>query len=531
MNAPAKEKYVLAVDLGTSGPKVALVNLQGEIVTRDFEPTELILLPEGGAEQDPAAWWQAVKKAIQRMLRGEPVRRKDIIAIGCTAQWSGTVALDRNGLPLMNALIWMDSRGAAQIRRLTGGPLTVSGYGIHQLPFWLRLTGGIPAQSGKDSLAHILFIREERPEIFRQTVKFLEPKDYLNYLFTGRMVATHDSITLHWLTDNRNPWQIDYSPWLLRRCGLERGLFPDLINATDIVGPLRSTVATELGLPPDVLVVGGSPDMQTAIIGSGAIADFAGHLYLGTSSWLITHVPFKKTDLIHNMASLPAALPGRYFLANEQETAGACLNHLINIMFGGDPGAEGRDKSNAYETMEKLAVRAPPGSDRLIYTPWLYGERTPVEDPFIRGGFFNMSLQSSREHLARAVLEGVALNSRRLLLAVEKFTGRRMDEIRFIGGGAESILWSNIMADVLNRRVLRMRDPRMANLRGAALLALLALGKTTPEKMDSLVPVESIHEPDQRNHAVYVELFREFVNIYKRTRGIHARLNRRRERR
>src|SRR5690606_23407823 len=156
---------------------------------------------------------------------------------------------------------------------------------------------------------------------------------------------------------------------------------PDLARAVDVLGPLTPEAASDLGLAPETKVVMGTPDVQSAAIGSGAVEDFAGHIYIGTSSWLTCHVPFKKTDLLHNMASLPSALPDRYFVANAQETAGACMAWLRDNLIYADDGLElGPAPDDAFERLGALAASIAPGSDKLIFTPWLFGERSPVAD-------------------------------------------------------------------------------------------------------------------------------------------------------
>ncbi|MGD9099448.1 MAG: FGGY family carbohydrate kinase, partial [Anaerolineae bacterium] len=203
-------KYILALDLGTSGPKAALVSTDGEILDYEFEETPVLLLPDGGAEQRPDDWWNAILAASKRVLGKGTVPLEDVVAISCTSQWSGTVAVDRAGQPLMNAIIWMDSRGAQYIEEITGGPFKLEGYSVWKLQRWLRLTGGVPGHSGKDPIAHILYIKRNLPEIYRQTYKFLEPKDYINLRLTGQFAAAFDSITLHWVTDNRDLSQVTY---------------------------------------------------------------------------------------------------------------------------------------------------------------------------------------------------------------------------------------------------------------------------------------------------------------------------------
>lgn len=520
-------KYILTIDLGTSGPKVALFTLQGEVVDHAFEPTHLHLLPNGGAEQCPDNWWNAIKKASSTVLAKKHVPVNDIAAICCTAQWSGTVAVDEQGRHLANAIIWMDSRGAPHAKKITDGFIKIEGYGARKLLRWMRLTGGIPSNSGKDPIAHILYIKNELPDIYAKTYKFLEPKDYINLRLTGRFCASFDSIALHWVTDNRNLANVVYDDKLIRFSNIEREKLPDLKRAVDILGPIRPEVADELGLSRDVQVVMGTPDVQSATIGSGAVRDYEGHLYIGTSSWITCHVPFKKTDVMHNMASLPSAIPERYFIGNEQETAGGCLNYLRdNIMYHRDELSSAESPPDVFQTLDRIVERVPAGSDRVIFMPWLYGERTPVEDRYVRGGFFNQSLNTTREHLIRAVYEGVAYNSRWLLECVERFIKRPFQGLHMIGGGAKSGIWCRIHADVLGRTIKQIKDPILANSRGAAYLASVALGHLSFQDIPDHIQVAETYEPYPENKKIYDELYREFLNLYKKNRKIYARLNR-----
>jgi xylulokinase len=551
----AEERYILAIDLGTSALKVALMTTGGRVVRLETEAVGLQLLPGGGAEQDPQGWWEAIRRTVGRLLdrvmnggaaesdagsgrgpgagRGAGLsavparpRRDQVVAVGCTAQWSGTVPVDRNGRPLMNAVIWMDSRGAADVRRVTGGPVRVSGYGVDKLWRWIRKTGGIPGASGKDSLAHILYLKRARPEIYAATYKFLEPKDYLNLCLTGQFAASYDSIALHWVTDNRDPAAIRYDAELLALTGIDPGKLPDLMPATAVVGRLRAEVAEAWGLSPGVQVVAGAPDLHAAAVGSGATRDYEAHLYVGTSSWLTCHVPSKQTDLLRNMATLPSAIPGRYFIANEQETAGACLTFLRENLFFPDDGlGSGAAPANFYALLDEQAASVPPGAGGVIFTPWLYGERTPVEDHTIRGGFHNLSLRSTRAHMVRAVLEGVACNGRWLLEAVESFAGRRLESLRFIGGGARSEVWCQIYADVLNRKIEQVRDPVEANVRGAGLIAAAGLGYMRFEQVPEAVEVAQVFTPRPEHRRAYDRMYGAFRALYRSHRAICATLN------
>ncbi|RPJ26840.1 MAG: xylulose kinase [Chloroflexi bacterium] len=521
------DKFILAIDLGTSGPKVALFSTQGELVGSEFEETQLILLPDGGAEQSPGEWWLAIQKAIRRLLARGLVRNEEIIAIAFTGQWSGTVPVDEAGNALSNAIIWMDSRGSPYVQQIVSGPLQIQGYGLGKLLKWIQISGGIPANAGKDPTAHILYLKHVHPEIYEHTYKFLEPVDYLGLCLTGCMAASFDSITLHWLTDNRNIQNIEYDESLVRLSTIDRSKLPDLKSPNSILGTLRPELAREWGLRADLQVVIGSPDVHSAAVGSGAVRDFETHLYIGTSSWLTCHVPFKKTDLLHNLAALPSAIPGRYMLTDEQECAGVCLQFLRdNILFHQDELTSSEKPDNAYQIFDQIAARAPAGSHKVIFLPWLYGERAPVDDRFVRGGFFNQSLQTTREHMVRAVFEGVAYNSRWLLKYVERFIKRRVEAVNMFGGGAKSDIWCQIHADVLNRPIRQVKDPLEVNVRGAALLASVALGYLRYDEIAGRVPVAETYLPNPDHRKIYDELFEEFVAIYQSNRRIYERLNR-----
>jgi xylulokinase len=518
---------ILAIDLGTSGPKVALFTATGALVAGASEPVRLLLLPDGGVEQDPAEWWAAICTATRRLLHQSGVAAAEVAGVAVTAQWSGTVAVDAAGQPLMNAIIWMDARGAQPMRRVTGGLPSFAGYGVTRLWPWLRKTGGIPGLSGKDSIAHILFIKTARPELYDRTHKFLEPKDYLNLKLTGRFAATVESITLHWVTDNRDIHNVRYDEQLLGLVGVAREKLPDLVRAVDVLGPLTPAAAADLGLGEHVQVVGGAPDIHSAAVGSGAVDDFAAHCYIGTSGWLSCHVPFKKTDLLHNMAALPSAIPGRYLLINEHEVAGAALTFLRDsVFFADDALLPGSPPADFFTRLEAVAAAAAPGSGRVIFTPWLHGERSPVDDATLRGGWHNLSLRTTRGDLVRSVYEGVAYNTRWLLPHVEKFSGRPLENVRLVGGGGRSDLWCQIHADVLQRPVLQVADPLHTNTRGAAYLAAAGLGYMTLHDLGAQAPIKATYTPRRELAGLYDELFGAFAEIYRKNHGLYRRLNR-----
>jgi xylulokinase len=308
--------------------------------------------------------------------------------------------------------------------------------------------------------------------------------------------------------------------------GLEIGKLPEQVPAATLVGPLTARAAADLGLPARVQVVAGTGDTTAAALGAGAVRDYEAHLYVGTSAWLSCHVPRKKTDVLHNIAALPAAVPGRYWVATVQDVAGRAVDWLIENVLA-DP--DHPRSAAALDRLTRLAATAPPGAHGVVFAPWLNGERTPVDDPSLRGAWFNLSLSTTRADLARAVFEGIALNTRWMLEAVERFTGRTGPEgigpIRFIGGGASSTLWCQAMADVLNRPIHQVAEPQLANVRGAALLAGVALGEVTWEQIPDLVEIAACYQPDPANRARYDEAYAALRAHHKGHRRLYARLN------
>jgi xylulokinase len=424
---------------------------------------------------------------------------------------------------------WIDMRGAEMIRRKAGNRIfSVSGYDPVKLLRWIHRTGGAPALSGKDPAGHMAFIQETWPAIYDQTYKFLNALDYMNLRLTGRFVATVDSILTSWVTDNRNVDHIHYDRKLIAQSGIDPEKLPEIVRCTDVLGPLCPSAAGELGLSQDTLVVAGSVDNSAAAIGSGAVRDGEAHLYIGTSSWIGVHVPFKKTNVFTQIASVPCAINGRYMAVALQSSAGSNLSFLFDqILFHQDEFGTERPPY-VYSIMERMAASVPPGSRGLLYTPWIFGERSPVDDPSLRAGLLNVSLQHSREDMVRAFLEGVALNTRWMVMPFSRFLGKPLDQITVAGGGAASDVWCQIFADILGISIRQMESPIQANALGAALIGYVGIGALTYDDIPDLTHIRHIYLPDSGKKAVYDELFETFKLAYRRLAPLYRRLNLRR---
>ncbi len=511
-------RYCLAIDLGTSGLKVGLVSLAGAIAWTGGAQIPTTLTGDGGAEQDAAEWWRLISETARAGLRSGAVPPERVAAVSVTGQWASTVPAAADGLPVGPCILWMDTRGGVHARQRFGGP--VSGYAPRALLAWVRKTGGAPSTSGADPIGHMLHLGADRPDIAAAARWYLEPVDYVSMRFTGVAAASPASMTAAWLTDNRRLGQLGYDPGLVRLAGLDPAKLPPLRPTGSVVGTVREDVAADLGLPAGVAVVAGTPDLHSAAAGAGTLSGGRCHLAISTTSWISCPASKKKTDAIRQIATVPGVLPGSYLVANNHETAGACLQWLRDRVLG-----EGEAALPGFDELCKQAATAEPGSGGVLFTPWLAGERSPVDDRSARGGFHNLSLGSSRAAMIRAVLEGVAYNNRWLHEAVERFTGRRLDPIRVFGGGAQSDLWCQIHADVMDRTIERLADPMHANLRGAAIVAGLALGAVDPADAGELAPVGATFRPDPARRAAYDRLYAEFPKLYRSQKGMFRRLN------
>jgi xylulokinase len=514
--ADPDDRYALVVDLGTTGAKIGLASLSGRLAWSENHELETTHLADGGATQDAGHWWDVISAAAARGLGGNDVDPTRVEAVAVTGQWASTIPVDGDGVPVGPCVMWMDSRGGAEARRRVGGP--VAGYRAKPILSWIRRSGGAPALDGADPLGHLWYLRSAEPDIWRSARWFLEPVDYLTMRFTGVATASPASMTLAWLTDNRDLTTTTYDPVLLSLAGLDDSRLAPLRPTLTPIGRVQETVAERLGLGPDVAVVTGLPDLHASALGVGAVDDFATHLGISTSSWFSCHTPTKKTDVIRQIASVPGAVADHYLVACNHETSGRSFQWARDLL---SPEGAPIDLGDLCD----LAGAAPPGSGGVLFTPWLSGERSPVADRNARGGFHNLSVSTGRSDLARSVLEGVAYNDRWLFEAVEKFVGRRLDDIRVFGGGAQSDLWLQIHADVMDRNLEQVADPLNVGLRGSAFAAAIALGALAPSDLHDLVPVAARFAPHPANQAAYNRLYAEFPKLYSSQKRMFKRLN------
>ena len=506
----ADRDLVLGYDFGTSAVKAALFDRNGVLAAQASRPLPLHHPESGWAEQDADDWWQAMVSATSGVLAAVPAAESRIAAIGLSAQMCGVVPVDAEGNALHPALIWLDTRSADIAREIMGGWLRVAGYGPLKLARWLRLTGGAPNLSGKDAISKIVWLRRNRPALWPRISKLLDVKDYILARCTGRFVTSFDCAHLTWLFDAR-PRRKCWSPVLLNSIGLDPALLPEIGGASEVAGGLTAKAAAVLGLSPGTLVAVGAGDVAAAAIGAGNPEHGSLHLYLGTSAWLAARIPRSRVDVLTSIGSLCFADGQDYLLIATQENAGACISWGLKLLGLAD---------NDFGGFEAAARRFTPSAGAAMFFPWLSGERVPVDNPHIRGGFANLSLRSGRDEIAYAIHEGVALNLRWAMKSFDRLSGRAGQRLRLVGGGARNEFWAQLFADVLGREVEVGAAPEQCGTRGAAMTAAVAAG-WCPNLDAAAVMARPgrVFAPNAAAAALYDIRFRRFASFYSRVRG------------
>ena len=500
--------FIIAHDVGTFGHKAVLTHLDGRIVGRFSSKYEVEYPKPGWAEQDPDVWWRAIIDNSQQLLQASAVRPAQIAGITFSTQMLGLIPVSQRGQPLCPAVLWMDTRAeeqARQMMRKTLGPRVFA---------WLA---GVEA-SGKDVVPKLLWFRANKPDLFAKTFKFLDVNSHLLFRCTGEMLTDWTAASVTGLFDLK---QKTWNRLLARFFQIPLEKLPEPRSPTSMAGKLTPDAARELGLLEGTPVICGAGDAPAAAVGSGAVRTGQAHIYLGTSGW-VGVITDKAVTGKNGIAPIQAAQPDRCLLIAETEAAGVCLQWLADTLYANHP----TQNESAYPTINREAESVPPGCNNLLFAPWLYGERSPVADVFLRAAFINLGPQHSRAHLARAVFEGVAFNLRWILDILRDSFDFYPDTLRTIGGGARNDPWVQIIADVTGKRIERVAPVWESVAIGAALIAAVGLG-AYPDlaSTHTAVRVENTFIPRGGSSEQYERLFAAYKQTYRALRPIYRQLN------
>ena len=527
-------KYVITYDIGTTGIKTCLIEIDKEmkILASATEGYGLYVDEEtgvkGGSEQDADEWWNAMCVTTKEVFKKcKKIKKEQIKGISFCSAMQGLVLVDKQGKCIRRPMTYMDQRAREEIKKGIAHGVQVAGAEVTKLLKYLKYTGAV-SSSVKDPIWKYKWVEAHEPENFKRIYKWLDVKEYMILRCSGEFVMTNDSAFGTLLYDTRK----GHEGWCKPICdmvGVNIEHMPVIKASTEKVGEVTAQAAKELGLAEGTAVYGGGGDASLIGVGAGATEIGDTHIYSGTSGWVGTVVPEQLVDAGAMMAAIVGANPETYNYFAELETSNKCVgwvkDHLALDEIGVFLKKYGHKKDdleeesfNLYDYLEEVIERANPGSDGVVFTPWLHGNRCPFEDPNAAGMFFNIHLETGKTELIRAVVEGVCFHMRWMLERQEQKVAKykKSNAVRFCGGGALGAATCQILSDILQRDVEVVDSPQNIGAVGAA--ACIAVGTgMIPSMTDvkKLIPAKITYHPNKANKAVYDRNFEVFKNLYK----------------
>lgn len=528
-------KNIIAYDVGTTGIKTCIFEISDTIklIASAMDSYELFVTGNGGVEQDPNSWWNAMCNTTEKVLKDNNISAASIQGISFCSQMQGLVLVDKEGNPVRRAMSYMDQRAGEELKQGMAYGLQIAGANVYKLIRSLAVTHAVAA-SVKDPVWKYKWVEKNEPEIFAKVYKWLDVKEFLIYRCTGEFVMTPDSAFATLLYDTRKGKE-GFSKEICKLLGVNMEHLPKISGCTQMTGRITKESANQLHLNEGTPVFGGGGDASLIGIGAGAVEIGDTHIYSGTSGWVSTVVDRQIVDTSSMIAAIVGADSNCFNYFAELETAGKCVEWVKDHLALDEIGVylEKKNISDSQETIYKSlydymmhAVKdVPPGSNGVIFTPWLHGNRCPFEDSNARGMFFNISLETGKTELIHAVLEGVCYHLRWQLEAQEKKI-KTSSAIRFVGGGALAPLTCQILSDILGREIETVEGPQNVGAVGAALVAAVGLGiirKLSEAK--SLVSVNKRYVPNMKNKLVYDKYYDVFQALYKNNKMNFRKLN------
>jgi len=480
-------------------------------------------MENGGAEQDGDDWWEAMCQTTQEVLKNTGIAPERIEGISFCSQMQGLVLVDKEGIPVHRPMSYMDQRAKEEIRKGIAHGFQIAGANVIKLIKSLVITGAVSG-SVKDPVWKYKWVEAHEPENFKRTYRWLDVKDYLISRCTGRFAVTQDSAFATLLYDTRKGHR-KWSKTICRMLGVNMDHLPEIVQSTDCVGGLTAKAAAELGLMEGTGVYGGGGDSSLIGVGAGCVATGATHIYWGTSGWVITVTDKQMVDVTAMIAAIVGAQSDKFNYFAEMETAGKCLEwaktHLAEDEIG-YYSSKVSPEDHAYTLLTKAAAQVTPGSNGVIFTPWLHGNRCPFEDPNASGMFFGLKLDTTKAQMVRAVLEGVCYHLRWMLESQDKML-KTADPIRFVGGGARSPEIAQMLADITGRRIETVDSPQNVGSVGAA--AVMAVGMGVIPSLDhvqSFIRVTHTYAPNMTYHEIYNHYYDIFRKLHQTNRKLYA---------
>lgn len=484
-----QKRQLLGIDVGTSACKVAVFDEDGKVLAQASRPYEVYYPASGWAEQDPNEWWEAICDATKEVLASEEVQNDLICGIGVDGQGWSTIPVDRQGRCLANTPIWFDTRARYICEQVNA---TVSQEEI----FAVSGNSFSPAYC----TPKVLWFQQERPEIFRNTWKFLQSNGFVVYRLTG--VASQDysqAYGIHFFDMEKLQWAYD----LAEKLGVSPDLFGELCACDHVVGCVTKEASLQTGLREGIPVVAGGLDAACSTLGVGAYKPGQAQEQGGQAGGMSICIDHPVSD--ERLILGPHVVSGIWLLQGGSVGGGGALK-WFRREFGGDA---------SFDDLTELAQEIPAGNEGVCFLPYLAGERSPIWDPDAKGVFYGLTFDKKKGHFVRAVLEGVAYSlAHNLQVAAE--CGVEAKELNAQGGAANSLLWTQIKSDITGKAI-NVPDSEVASTLGACLLAGVGTGVYSDydEAVSRTVVFRRRHEPNPQNRAAYDKTMKLYLQVYQ----------------
>jgi len=490
--------YLIAHDMGTSGTKAVMTDFEGRIQFSTHVSYSMHMPEKNVAEQDPNLLWQAFTQSTRDLLSISGVHPRQIAGVGVSTQAFNLLPVDKKGQPLMNMISWADMRSIPLAERIS------KEIGIEQFYGW---TGNAPR--AKDVIPRILWLKENRPDIWKRTHLLLNCQEYILYKLTGKFAMDLHSASIFFLLDHQR------KSWSREACGalgIPTEMLPPLYPCTENLGGVGTSAASETGLLSGTPVILCPADVGSAQIGAGTAEIGKANLYIGSGGWICV----SSRDLVNSPKAPFWALchvdPDLWIIGAALDTAGSGLAWLVDRFYHEEIRSSSSKGKNVYENVCNMGNEIKPGADGLIYIPWIYGERGHVGiEHYAKGAFIGLSLNHGKGHMARAIMEGVAYQFRWYLEELENI-GIKIDNLNVIGGGCTSIVWNQIISDITGRDLNILAWPREAGCVGAAFITAIGLGIYPDLKaVDGLIRFSGTIRP--KSPSSYTTPYNEYRNV------------------
>ncbi|MDF2922853.1 MAG: xylB [Paenibacillaceae bacterium] len=492
-------KYFLGIDLGTSAVKCILVDEQGSVTGVHSEEYPLYQPFPGWAEQNPEDWWQQSALAIRKLLDQCGLDGAQVAGVGLSGQMHGSVFLDEHLNVVRPALLWCDQRTGAQCEWIEN---TIGRQRLGELTGNKALTGFTAPKA--------VWLKQHEPDNFAKTRHMMLPKDYVRLQLTGGfgMDVADASGTLLLNVETRR-----WSQEVVEALGLPMEWLPPLFESNEAAGHITPAAAAATGLAEGISVVAGGGDQACGAVGVGVVKKGVASVALGTSGVVFVHDESYQVDPECRLHSFCHGVPGKWHRMGVMLAAGGSFQWWKNQFGYEELQQAARDGRDVYEYLTALAETAPIGSEGLLFMPYLTGERTPHPDPKARGGFIGLNMRHTKAHLTRAVLEGITFGLRDSF-ELMKQSSVEITELRVNGGGAKSVFWRQMIADIFGCPVVTVNSTDGPAYGAAVMAASGVLQRDITQLCEEWIAVEDRTEPKPENRDRYEEYYRIFRSLY-----------------